>query len=264
MIVEIIDQISETPGNPFSLDRAALYGDGFFTTGVIQNHQFSQQSRHFERLRKTAERLLFTNLDLVALQESLKVLLEQTDNAAIRITIFRRQQQRGYSISSNAETVCRILVSKLPILPDKSCELIEAITAISSNPSLAGLKHLNRLDSVLAASEICNTGQEVLMFNGEQVICGSKSNLFVKLNGVWLTPKLDQCGIAGITRARTMEAFTSNNIKCVEARIERSDLAEIEAAFVTNSLISIWPAHSINGRALEINSYKNIRMLVTR
>ncbi len=264
MHIAVINQIDKDQNPLPTLERASLFGDGFFTTGIIQDSQFCHQQRHFKRLRMSADRLLFTGLDLSQLQDRLKQLVSQIESAAIRISIARQQQQRGYAIAADAKTVCTILLSKLPALPCDYCQLIDAKTVISCNPTLAGIKHINRLDSVLAASEISSINQEALMYHGDLVICGSKSNLFVRLNGVWLTPKLSNCGIEGITRDRTIEMLNQQNIQYSISDIHRSDLTDVDAAFVTNSLTGIWPVKSINDRLVKLENSNYIRKLVTR
>ena len=264
MHIEVIDRTGKNTQLLPSLDRAELFGDGFFTTGVIHRGQFCHQRRHFERLIISADRLLFKGLDLSELKKRLNQIVTEKDNAAIRISIYRRQVQRGYAIAPNAHYSCTIMLSDLPALPTENCRLIDAKTAISSNPTLAGLKHLNRLDSVLAASEISDPDQEVLMYHGELAVSGSKSNLFVKVNGVWLTPVLSHCGITGITRDRTIEMFKQQQIQFSITDIKRSDLAKVDAAFMTNSLIGIWPVASINARLINAEDSEHIKKLITR
>lgn len=264
MLIEVIDQINVKPSALVELDRAALFGDGFFTTGIIYQNQFCHQQRHFERLITSANRLLFDGLELDLLKDQLNQVVSKTDNAAIRISISRQQLQRGYAISTDANYRCTILLSNLPELPNDNCELVDAETAISSNPTLAGLKHLNRLDSVLAASEISTVNQEVLMYHGELAISGSKCNLFVKLNGVWKTPKLTECGIDGITRNRVIEMFEQHKLVLNIEDIKRSDLNEVDAGFMTNSLIGVWPVASINSKRINTKDSDHIRKLVTR
>ena len=264
MDISVIDQIIKNPGPLPELDRAGLFGDGFFTTGIIYQHQFCHQQRHFERLITSANRLLFDGLNLRELKNRLNQLVSEIDNAAVRISISRQQSQRGYAIAPDANYRCTILLSTLPSVPSENCELLDAETEISCNPTLAGLKHLNRLDSVLAASEISKANQEALMYHGDLAISGSKSNLFVKLDGVWKTPKLSHCGIAGITRDRTIEIFKQNNIQCSITDINRTELANVDGAFLTNSLFGIWPVASINTRMINVEDSEHIRKLITR
>lgn len=264
MRIEVVNQINSASLEQINLDRASLFGDGFFTTGIIVAHEFCHQEWHFERLIKSAQKLQFTDFVLDGIKESILALCNNHQNATIRISISRLQTERGYAISNKAEYRCMIFLSNLIKIPTIPCELIDANTAVSCNKSLAGIKHLNRLDSVLAASEIDCANQEVLMYHDDLVICGSRSNLFVKLNDRWLTPKLELCGVEGITRGRVLDMFKKRQICYRVADIKRSDLENVNAAFVTNSLIGIWPVASINKHKLNFEESHHFKALVNR
>lgn len=274
MIIEVINHLT-TPheeqvgtdsdkSDHDKLDRACLFGDGFFTTGIIVDHQLCYQNNHMERLLESANKLRFNGFSISSIKQSIAKLSEQNANASIRISISRRQNQRGYAISKQAEYCCTIHISELLETPQVPCELLDATVSISHNKDLAGIKHLNRLDSVLAASEISNNNQEVLMYHDDQVICGSRSNLFVKLNKEWLTPKLDSAGVKGLTRQRVLDVFNEKKIKYQVTNITRKQLTQVSAAFVTNSLIGLWPAKSVNGCALDVGDSDQLRKLITR
>jgi 4-amino-4-deoxychorismate lyase len=272
MVIEFFDQrnnsgcLHSSADETACVDRNGLFGDGFFTTGVIDSGCFLHQELHFRRLLDSSQQLMFNdfNIHLAELRRSLETKLMAINSATIRISIYRRQEQRGYAIAKDYETICQVVFSPLPEQPKQSCRLLIAKTAISVNPSLAGLKHLNRLDSVLAASEITESNQEMLMLNGEHVICGSRSNLFVRLNGDWRTPKLNQCGIMGITRKRVLDAFNQSATACSQALISLSDLKNVDAAFITNSLVGVWPVCELNGRGLDTSLVQEIQRTVPR
>jgi len=261
----VLDQTNPSSESSPLLNRAEMFGDGFFTTGLIQNRQFKQQNAHLERLNFSAERLGFLDYNSETLQSRLKFLLEEQvdDNErVIRISVTRVQAQRGYSVSDKAQSRCQIILSKRPELPSQPCELFVAKTQVSRNRTIAGIKHLNRLDSVLASMEVSNNQQEAIMLDGESVICGSKTNLFFHLNGQWITPKLDQCGILGVTRQRVLNIFADIGIECSEQMIKSSQLKACKAAFVTNSLIGVWAASSIDGRKLDLSYSNQIQQLI--
>ena len=70
------------------------------------------------------------------------------------------------------------------------------------------MKHLNRLENVLARAEWSDPSiAEGLLLDEEgHVISGTMTNLFIVEGGSILTPALSRCGVAGVTRARVMEA----------------------------------------------------------
>ena len=241
------------------LNRGEMFGDGFFTTGVIINGQIAFKDAHVARLESAATQLAFKDFSLSDLQSKLDN-IENTcyDDCTFRISVCRNQSSRGYKISEKATSYCKIDLFPLVERPKSPCELLIARIHINHNPSLAGIKHLNRLDSVLASSEIESANQEALMLDGDKLICGSRSNLFVLINGIWLTDKLDSCGILGITRQRVLDYFVSHDIPHKQTEIRLDDIPLIKAAFVTNSLIGAWPAKSIHGRSLSLESSQQI------
>lgn len=239
---------NDPPGQVRLLDRSALFGDGFFTTGVVRAGRLAFEAEHLKRLTLSAQKLLFVDFSTERLKKVLADFLRDCQHAAIRISVVRCQSARGYAIGKDAQTLCRVQLSELPELPSQSCQLVLAKNAISTNPDLAGIKHLNRLDSVLAASQIDPSCQEALMGFDRQVISGSRSNVFLRVDGQWYTPKLDQAGVAGITRRRVMQAMQAQEIPVFEQSVTLAMLGRADAAFLTNSLFGFWPVGAIMER----------------
>lgn len=262
MQIEFIDQINDESANLHSLSRDALYGDGFFTTGLIESGECQHWDYHLERILFSASRLYYADFSLEIFRASIEKLVTNIEQAAFRISITRYQQARGYGISSEALSLCRLHIFPTTKQQQTTCELIFATTPVSVNPYFAGIKHLNRLDNVLAANEIEKEHQEALMFNGDIVISGSKSNLFVFKQGEWHTPVIDKAGVNGITRLRILKAMEEEGIVCRKSHISRNDLDNIEAAFVSNSLIGVWPAKNIQGKLLNIEPSQAIQQLL--
>lgn len=261
MQIEFIDQINNENTASCSVSRDGLYGDGFFTTGLIRSGECQHWDYHLERMLFSASRLYFADFSLEAFRISIEKRVANIDQAAFRISVTRCQNTRGYRIASDALSLCRLHIFPIP-QQQRECELIFATTPISVNPYFAGIKHLNRLDNVLAANETRENYQEALMFNGDQVISGSKSNLFVLKQGEWHTPVIDKAGVNGITRLRILKVMEEQGIACIKSQISRDDLDNVEAAFVSNSLIGIWPARNIQGKALDIGPSQTIRKLL--
>ncbi|MGB0495562.1 MAG: aminodeoxychorismate lyase [Kangiellaceae bacterium] len=227
-----------------SLNRDALFGDGFFTTLVIENGNVLNESLHIQRLNESAKRLKFNHWNSDTLVTQLKSLAEANPNSIVRINCSRVQKERGYAFHSNSHTQCEFMIHPLIKKTSQACELRIAETPISVNSMLAGLKHINRLDNVLAASECQTAEQEVLMCHNDRVISGSRSNLFVKLDGGWFTPTISDCGIKGIMQNVVLKTMKELGVQCEFKNIYKNDLEKMSAAFVTNSILGIWPAKS--------------------
>ena len=232
------------------LDRQALFGDGFFTTGLIESGSVLHLERHLQRLQESAKRLSFPVLDLTQIDHEIKLATRNCQKAIFRLSIGRSQKERGYGISTSQQISSSLILSPWIRPPKTPCELIFADTPASVNPLFAGIKHTNRLDNVLAASECHSATQESLLCNEELVISGSRSNLFVYTEGGWTTPKLDMAGIAGLTRSRLLAEAKVNNLTILEANITKQQVVDCEAAFVTNSLWGMWPVSKIGNKPL--------------
>jgi 4-amino-4-deoxychorismate lyase len=76
-------------------------------------------------------------------------------------------------------------------------------TRLSNQPLLAGLKHLNRLEQVLARAEWQDGehAEGLMLDQAGRVIEGVFSNLFLVRDGVLITADLKRCGVAGVMRA---------------------------------------------------------------
>ncbi len=258
MKLKIFDNRSPTTEQPVELSRGFLFGDGFFTTGIIEKGILRHSQYHFTRLQQSADVLKYT-VDPQLIISELAVRLVDVTKACIRITISRQQTSRGYPFNSKMPIEVTVQLSELPAIPEVSCQLSFADTPISSNSLLAGLKHLNRLDSVLASSEIKGANQECLMSDGQSVICGSRSNLFVYDGNQWMTPQLQKAGINGITRQRMIKLMKENGIDIEECHLSRQQVLDCESAFMTNSLLGCWPVAKVVNKLLDTDRCVNLK-----
>jgi 4-amino-4-deoxychorismate lyase len=121
---------------------------------------------------------------------------------------------------------------------------------------LAGIKHLNRLEQVLARSEWDDPEiAEGLMLDTEgRVVEGTMSNLFLVRDRTLLTPDLSCCGVAGIMRGLVLDLARELGIRVVECALVPADLEVVDALFVTNSLIGLCPVQELDGRSYAVDA----------
>jgi len=113
-------------------------------------------------------------------------------------------------------------------------------TQVSVNPQLAGIKSLNRLDSVLASSELGPAFNEGFLSDIDgNVIEGSMSNIFIVSNGTLVTPDLSRCGVNGIMREQIIDIAQNSSIKVETRNITRDELLESREIFISNSVIGV-------------------------
>lgn len=228
-------------------DRGLQYGDGLFETLAFRQGALEFVDAHLARLMSGCERLRIPFADLDKLRLELVSLCAQTAvDSVIKIMLTRGSGGRGYKAPDEAEPL-RILSSHpMPDYPESSQHGIIVRLCqqrLGINPSLAGIKHLNRLEQVLARSEWSDeTIREGLMLDVDgRLVEGTMTNLFLVKDGKLLTAPIKNNGIAGIMRAELIKLAHQLNIGLTEADLTLNDLEQADEVFLTNSIINIWP-----------------------
>jgi 4-amino-4-deoxychorismate lyase len=125
-------------------------------------------------------------------------------------------------------------------------------TRLARNPRLAGIKHLNRLEQVLAQSELpTGTGAEgIVCDTSGYVIETCRANLFACFGAELVTPDLKQAGVAGVMRAEVMARAADAGIAVREAVFTPRELLAADEVFVTNAVIGVRPIRALGEREL--------------
>lgn len=240
-------------------DRAVQYGDGAFETILVRGHKPVHWQQHLERLRATCE-ILQIPADLSPLRaEAESLIASHGASGILKIIISRGAGGRGYAVPESPAPTRIVQIHGLP--QDYLQHAREGIRVfkckhpLSLNPALAGLKHLNRLDQVMASLELPAQFQEGLMCNAAgDLIEGIKSNVFMVIDGVLLTPELSQCGIAGVMRAEIMaqcKEYSSLNV--AQRQLGLEDLESASEVFLCNSVMGIWPVTQLQWNRATLN-----------
>ncbi len=246
------------------VDRGLHYGDGLFETMRMVNGAIPLWLWHWRRLEHSAARLNLQLPSLDIFENELKTISQQIaqsgfSEASIKLILTRVANARGYAPLSTASN--RILIAYPFRREDQakfdSFKLTWSKLCLSQQPALAGMKTLNRLESVLARGEILNSEfDEVLMCDRDgHVICATSHNLFLVCNNQLITPALDQNGVAGVMRQWLMDQIASpeneiDNLLPRQTTMVRAILAtEVLAAdeiFLSNALNGVVSVASIN------------------
>ena len=225
-------------------DRGLSYGDGVFETFRCHSGLIHLWPLHRERLFRGLE-VLGIPLAEARLEQQLALACDYLQghdiaDAAGRVTITRGPGDRGYrGATGEASILCSLYpTSPWRALPDP-VELVICNSTLSRQPRLAGIKHCNRLEQVLAARELESRGAEdgVLLNDRGELTCALAANIFVVRKGELLTPPVNECGIAGTVRRLVIETLAPEaGIDCRETVLMPSDLADAEEMFLTSSL----------------------------
>lgn len=230
-------------------DRAFQYGDGIFETIAWRHNQAELWPLHMQRMRQACERLSLQMPDEKLWLDDIKK-LELGESAVIKLVLSRGISGRGYAYD-DADKSSRITLGYAwPEYPRKNQQGITACfctTPVSINTALAGIKHLNRLDNVLARNEWRdeNIAEGFMLDHHQHVIEGTMSNVFCVLDDELYTPSLVRSGVNGVMRQRIVELAREMEIPVNEIEISKQNFINVDSIFITNSLIGIWPVTKI-------------------
>ena len=226
-------------------DRGLQYGDGLFETLAIVEGQARHWPLHMQRLAKGCEHLGLPVPPSLATESD--QLCAGVKQGVLKIIVTRGVGGRGYRPPQPCHPSRYLEVFPWPDYP--SANAITGVTIrlcetrLGINPALAGIKHLNRLEQVLARSEWQDMAiAEGLMRDVQgHIIEGTMSNLFIVKDGVLMTPDLSGCGVAGITRGRILALAAGIGLRANVRPLSLTDLRGADEVFLCNSLIGIWP-----------------------
>ncbi len=240
-------------------DRGLHFGDGLFETMALEDGRALCLERHLERLADGCRRLAIPVPELSTLAEECARVCDGVPRGVVKVVVTRGKGGRGYAPEMGVSPTRIVARYPWPAYPPTARRDGIAVrvcaTRLGRNPRLAGIKHLNRLEQVLARTEDdpadCTEG--LMLDDRERVIEGIMSNLFVRHGERLSTPDLRECGVAGIMRSLVLE--TASNLHGLEpaiAQVRIDDLLSADECFVTNSLIGVWPIKTLQGQALRV------------
>jgi 4-amino-4-deoxychorismate lyase len=222
----------------FSLnDRGLSYGDGVFETILVHAGEPVWWREHWERFARGAEVLKISQLNEGVVRNACDEILDNSAHCVLKIILTRGSGGRGYCIPAEQDPRIIISLHQVPAPIQQPVNLCWCDTKLARQPLLAGIKHLNRLEQVLARNEWQDAGIfDGLMCDTENnATCATSANVFAKINGQWFTPEIVQAGIAGIARAWVLKQWPLTQ----EAYLSRLQLEQAESIFICNAVRGI-------------------------
>ncbi|MDV5169351.1 aminodeoxychorismate lyase [Photobacterium rosenbergii] len=247
--------INGKPGNQVAVtDRAMQYGDGCFTTMLVENGKIRLWPFHLERLKETLALLAISEPDWTELTAAVsKLAANYPDKGGLKVLISRGSGGRGYSGSGCEGT--QVVVSEFAWPEHYERWQQDGIALgvcqqrLSHSPMLAGYKHLNRLEQVMLKREAEQHQwlDAVVMDIAGNVVESITSNIFWRKGNTVYTPSLELSGVRGVMRRHVLQLVTELDY-CLE--IVNSPLDSLLCAdeiFITNALMALVPVNEING-----------------
>ena len=239
-------------------DRAFLYGDGVFETLLVVNGVALWRKLHEERLMLGTRRLRI-EVDARDVEHAIDDAAQYYQSAAgvLRITVSRGSGERGYapSLSAGARiTATHSVLTRDPFSPLARAKVSTSSIIMGEQPLLAGIKHCNRLEQVLAATEVKERGgDDVVLCNSEgDYQCSSNANLFVLKGDEVLTSPCVRSGVLGTRRRLILEGLADRvGLFAGEVPLKHQDLSSADGMFLCNSIIGIRSVARWNDRVFE-------------
>jgi 4-amino-4-deoxychorismate lyase len=239
-------------------DRGLAYGDGVFRTLAATGGVPRQWPRHYAKLAADCAAIALACPAEPLLRREIGLVCAGAGDSAIKIVVTRGAGPRGYRYPARMEPTRLVSSAPLPDYPASYAEIGVRVRRcrlrLSEQPALAGVKHLNRLENVLARAEWDDPqiAEGLLCDARDHVIGGTMTNVFIATRGVLATPELGRCGVAGVTRERVLEAASGEGVPCRIADLPWSDVLEADEVILVNSLAGAWPVREIDGRAIRV------------
>ncbi|MBI5625630.1 MAG: aminodeoxychorismate lyase [Nitrosomonadales bacterium] len=254
--------VNGKPGNLISIrDRGLLYGDGVFRTFVASHGKAQQWPLHYRKLQHDCVALGIACPDKALLFAELDGLLAQHTGGVVKLIVTRGEGVRGYAPPAAAKATRLWDISPLPDFPaDWSTHGIKARLCqlrLGHQQHLAGIKHLNRLENVLATAELSDAqspdsgiAEGLMMDTAGNVIGGTRSNLFLVSKGKLVTPDLSRCGVKGVQRDRVIAWAAQHKMPLQVRNIGLDEVLHADELFVVNSVIGLWSINELEQRRM--------------
>ena len=222
-------------------NRNSQFGDGLFETCVIENKKILFWTNHFARLNRGCEQLKISTVNESFWLSDVKKALSlcSYDRCVVKLILSRGESLRGYGFKDDIKPVRAVIVSELQkVTFNKSFCLEYCQSGYDSNPKLAGIKHCNRLEQVLARAGL-KSDEGIMLDENHNVISVTQGNIYAIHDNTLITPKLDKCGVEGTRRAVILDLAKLLGIKVKVDTLSIKELGQADEVFISNSIIGI-------------------------
>ena len=240
--------------SPF--DRGFAYGDGVFRTLVMRNGVPESWPQHYQKLVADCAAINIVCPSAELLMSDLQQLFTLDEVAVAKIIITRGEGNRGYSPPPITAPMRVVTKSAMPEYPEirfsDGVNLHVCETRLAAQPLLAGIKHLNRLENVLARMEwhSPDIADGIFLDTNEHVIECTAANIFARFGDTLITPSLTNCGVAGITRQRIIELAHTLSLKIKIEAMSLEKLFSADEVIICNSLYGAFQVKSVQVKSV--------------
>jgi branched-chain amino acid aminotransferase len=218
-------------------DRGLTLGDGLFETIAVKAGVPLRLDAHLKRLRDGAD---FLGLPVPAGDQVLHDAIlglaganGMEGEAAVRLTLTAGPGPRGLPRPDAPTPTLMLAAGRIPAEAPPARLVIARTTCRNEKSPLSRLKTLNYLDSVIARREATARGaDDAVMLNSQgRVAEATAANIFLSLDGHWVTPTVAEGALPG-----TMRAALLKNWRAEERAVTVEELRRADDMVLTNAL----------------------------
>jgi 4-amino-4-deoxychorismate lyase len=230
-------------------DRALHYGDAVFTTIRVHQHRPCWIDAHLQRLQHSCRALRFPEPEWTQLGAQIERAAAIEAACVVKVLLSRGEGARGYAVQG-ARGRSVVMAYALPAMDETTytggVQLRFADWVLSEQPALAGLKHANRLEQVMARSEWSDAAiYDALLCNvSGEVIAATSANVFARFGNEVVTPALDRAGVAGVCRQQVFQS-PPPGFSVTVAALPRAKLLGADELFLSNVVRGIVPVRAL-------------------
>lgn len=247
-------------------NRGFAYGDGIFRTMRLLDGELVDWPLHYQTLVADCSKIQMVCPSAELLMQEFKYFMASAEAdtrlaSVIKIIITRGEGARGYAPPAICEPTRVFVQSPMPVYPPEiyiqGVALYTCQTRLAYQPVLAGIKHLNRLENVLARAELKDPRffDGLLLDYDDQVIEAVSGNLFIRKADAVFTPALDSCGVAGVMRQKILDWYKTQGQAVTVAPIDKAALLDADAVVVVNSVYGILQIRQIDEQRLATDDW---------
>ena len=241
---------SETAGIAAD-DRGLHYGDGLFETMSASNGRIRNFALHMSRLEDGCRRLGLPAPDADLIERECAEALGELNSGVVKLVLTRGPGPRGYRPPPEP-SITRVITASAgrPVTSTPEALTVRICdTRLGVNPRLAGIKHLNRLEQVLACAEWTDpaVAEGLMLAVDGRLISGTAANVFIVSGKRLRTPDIHDCGVAGVMRHVVLRAASDLALDVEIADLGIEALATADEVFLTNAVAGIRPVHTLIG-----------------
>jgi aminodeoxychorismate lyase len=222
-------------------NRNFQYGDGLFETCIVKDNRILFWEKHLSRLEIGCRKLKIKNIEESLWLKDIKKALNLTSkkNCVLKLVLSRGNTERGYSYPDDILPVRVVIVSELKKTHTRESYSLEyAQSGFHSNPNLAGIKHCNRIEQILARSSL-KANEAIMLDENQNIISVTQGNIYFIFGQRLVTPSLDRCGVIGSRRSLILELAESIELHVEQRNISINEVKKADEVFISNSIIGI-------------------------